>query len=598
MQQPVTRLPKVIVQGAALAEPKPVDTADITRITAQDLEQQQATLVSALQRIPGAYVTQGAIQESRISLRGTGGGNTTIIRDGMPINDSGGFDGAMNLSRWTVDDMAEIQVIRGPMGSLYGPGGMGGVILIETKKGQGPHKTFAKAEGGSFRTMSHMVGMQGQKGFMDYYVMGSRLQSAGPTITPDRFLPHIQGKSNNPFHQENFSARLGAGQESAHISLVSRYMARRLGYRQTPNALYPWRQNYSESFNRLQGHLENATGKWRHDIGLGYYQNGLGSTHPTSSKVVRNATQAQIDWRQTYEVTDKLQVQGVTHYSQEKLYWYKMPSLNNTFQVSHGGAGVSLSYRPFGNFMVTGAGRIDKYQGISPAVIYRLGSQYAFEKITVKGGVGTAFKGPTLQQKFYVESGFLRGNPDLKPERSLGWDLGIERPFFQNRLTLGVTLFQNRIQDLIGMSPSFRPINMSNSRTQGAEGLMRLHLTSEWLVEVSHTYTQAWDVATRKPLVGNPLNKTVFCLSGQVASAWQVSGNILYVGPQHSRDAINGLETKISSYTLVGIETSCQLNDQWQIYGRAENLLNRRYEIPRSFQQPGLGVYMGVRAQC
>jgi vitamin B12 transporter len=598
-QQP-TRLPKVVVQSIPLPQLEPLENADVIRITAKDLERQQAvTLADALRCLPGSYVIQngGVGQETRVSLRGVGGANTTIIVNGMPIHDAGAFDEAVNLSRWALDDVAEIQVVQGPMSSLYGSGGMGGAILIETKKGSGAHKTFAKAEGGSFHTFSQMVGVQGQRDLMDYHVVGSRLQSAGTSTTPGRFLSQIQEKPNNPLHQETIAARLGAGAESAYVSFFSQYGTRRFGFRQAPNDPYPWRQNFSDIFNRLQGHFEDAAGRWRHDIGLGYYQNELTNTSSRQSPIVRNGSQLQVDYRQAYDVTDRLQGQMAMDCGQEKLYWRKVPSTNATFKTLHGGLSATLSYKPYEALMITGSSRVDKYQGVPLTATYRLGGRYVFEKMTIKGGLGTAFKAPTLQQKFY-KTPSLSGNPTLKPERSFGGDLGVERPFFQGRLTVGVTLFQNRIRDLItGSLDRTTLVNMNKSRTQGVEGLLRFRLTPDWALELSHTYTQAWDEKTGAGLLGVPRNKTVFCMKGQVTPEWYMSATILYISPRMTNDAVTFRSARTPSYTIIGAETAYQLADGWQIYGRGENLLNRRYENPRSAQQPGIGLYGGVRAQ-
>jgi len=87
-----TRLPKVVVRGSVISEPNPLDSADVTRITEKDLEQEQSvTIVDALRRVPGVYVMQngGIGQEARVSLRGAGGSNTTVLINGMQINDSG-----------------------------------------------------------------------------------------------------------------------------------------------------------------------------------------------------------------------------------------------------------------------------------------------------------------------------------------------------------------------------------------------------------------------------------------------------------------------------------------------------------------------------
>ncbi|MBM3633475.1 MAG: TonB-dependent receptor [Alphaproteobacteria bacterium] len=595
------QLPKIVVRATPLSEPNPLDSADTTRIPAKDLEQQQSVTISdALRRVPGVYVNQhgGIGQEARISIRGAGDGNTTVIMNGMTINDSGSFDNALNVSRWMASDLCEIEVIRGPKSSLYGPGGMGGVVLLETKKGQGAHKTLANTEAGSFKTYTQNVGFQGQKNRIDYYVNGSRVQSMGTRTTPSRYLTRIREKADNPLHQEAFTARLGATSDSAHISWVSRYLTRRLGFRQPPTDTYPYRQNFSESFNRLQGHFETLAGRWQHDFGLGHYQNNLINTRPTSSQTTRNGSQTQIDWRQNFEITNSLQLQVATDFAREKLYWYKLPILNRDFQTSHGGIGGTLSYRMYENLMLTGSSRIDKYQGISSKPTFRFGMQYRVKEITIKGGIGTAFKAPTLQQRFYKDP-FFSGNPNLKPERSLGWDGGIERSFFQNTLSLGVTIFQNRIRDLItAASGGVMLINMDKARTQGVETSMRIHPTSQWSAQLSHTYTETWDERTRLGLIGNPLNKITFSVTGHVTSNWQLSGNVLYISSRDTFDAAIFKRVHTRSYTIVGLQTAYQLTDQVQFYGRAENLFNRYYESPRSFQQPGMGVYVGLRAQC
>lgn len=598
-QQIPKRLPKVVVRETAIPAPNPLDTADVTRITAKDIEEQQSiTLADVLRRVPGAYVIQSGIgQEARVSLRGTGGTNTALILNGMTINDMGAFDEAFNLSRWTLDDVDGIQVIRGPMSSLCGPNGMGGVISIETKRGKGTHKTFGKVEGGSFNTYTQSLGAQGEKDLLNYHIVGSRLQSAGVSSTPDRFLSQIQGKADNPLHQESFSGRVGGGQESAHISFFTRYLSRRLGFRQRPDDPQPYRQNLSETFNRLQGHFENHTSNWRHEIGLGHYQSDLVNRRFPSDRIARKGTQTQIDWRQTFDATDHLQLHLNSDLSKETLYRHGngIPSMNP--QTTHGGVGGTFIVKPKGTLMITGSTRIDKYVGIPITTTYRMGGQYSFEQVIIKGGVGTAFKAPTLQQRFNIDPEFS-GNPDLKPERSLGWDFGAERSFFQERLSLGVTLFQNRIRDLIDSSNDGRTlINRDKSRTQGLEGAVHFHLTPTWALELAHTYTQAWDEKTKRPLVSNPLNKTTVCFIGQLTPEWQVSGNMLYIGPRDTFSAITYLRVKTSSYTVFGAETSYQLSDEWQIYGRGENLLNRHYQSPKDFQQPSLGIYAGLRAR-
>ena len=125
------------------------------------------------------------------------------------------------------------------------------------------------------------------------------------------------------------------------------------------------------------------------------------------------------------------------------------------------------------------------------------------------------------------------------------------------------------------------------------EGIINFRFTQDWNVELAHTYTQTRNKKTKRVLLLEPLNKTTLRVIGQLGSQWQVSGNILYIGRTQSDDSLK----KASSYAIVGTETSYQLNEQYQIYGRVENLFDRRYKNFAGFQQPGFGVYAGVRAQ-
>ncbi len=601
-QSTPTRLPKVIVKGAAIPAPHPLDTADITRITAKDLEQQQSvTLADALRRVPGVYLTQdgGIGQKATVSLRGASTGQTAVILDGMHINDVSADNGAVDLAPWGVDDVAEIQVIRGPFSSLYGTDAIGGVVVIETKKGKGSGKILGKAEFGSYSTYQQVVGAQGQKERIDYQITASRLQSAGSPLTPDRFRSQLVGKANDPLHQENISTRLGAGHETTHLSFFSRYTTRRLGFRSGfPVRVEPWRQSMDEYFNRLQGHFEGLEGKWSHDVGIAYYANNRENENSLGQKDgVNKGDQTQADWRQALRINENIQAQMATELVQKKFYTSSLNSVSNRAKSTHGGLGGALSFIIAEPFTVSLAARIDKYQGLPAVTTYRGGAEYRIFEFTFKGGLGIGFKAPTLAQRFYRSPSFV-GNPNLKPEKSLGWDFGVERSFLQKRLNLEIILFQNRIRDLIVYGGNTN-VNRKRVRTQGFEAIAKLQVMQDWRIVVTHTYTQAVDEQTKLKLERRPRNKTTLQVIGQVTPEWQVSGNILYVGTQVDFDSQNyPKRISMPSYTILGAETSYQLNDQWQIYGRGENILNHRYENPDGYQQPGLGIYMGVRVKC
>ena len=103
-----------------------------------------------------------------------------------------------------------------------------------------------------------------------------------------------------------------------------------------------------------------------------------------------------------------------------------------------------------GDEFFTSAGvRLDKHDKFGSSFTYRIAPAYIIWKTgtKLKATVGTGFKAPSL---FYLYDPAF-GNPDLNPEKSLGWDAGIEQFFWNEGLSFGVTYFENDYKDLFGL---------------------------------------------------------------------------------------------------------------------------------------------------
>src|SRR5437868_9145190 len=169
---------QVVVSATRFDIPLDQSPASVSVITSEDIEQKQIERVSdALREVPGLSVVQTgtAGQLTSVFIRGLRSEHTQVLLDGIPINQ--GLQGAFNFADLTTDDIARIEVVRGPQSTLYGPRALAGVIQIFTKQGAGTPGVSASGEGGSYDTFREWLQSDGKVDNFDYSVSASRLDT-------------------------------------------------------------------------------------------------------------------------------------------------------------------------------------------------------------------------------------------------------------------------------------------------------------------------------------------------------------------------------------------------------------------------------------
>jgi outer membrane receptor protein involved in Fe transport len=128
---------------------------------------------------------------------------------------------------------------------------------------------------------------------------------------------------------------------------------------------------------------------------------------------------------------------------------------------------------PVAALTLTAGVRADDYNTFDNAVTYRLTGAWAVPSgTTLRTSYGTGFMPPSLSARF--GSAFQNPNPGIRPERSRGWDAGVEQALFQGRGKLGLTYFHTSLRDLIGFESAPFPelgrnVNIDRARTSGLE---------------------------------------------------------------------------------------------------------------------------------
>lgn len=139
LAQGTEELETVVVTAAGYEQAISDAPASISVISGEELNKQSySDITDAVNNIPGVYVTGGGDSKD-ISIRGMDNSYTLYLIDGRPISDgrsvnTNGQDEGKQIGLPPISMIERVEVIRGPMSSLYGSQAMGGVINIITKK--------------------------------------------------------------------------------------------------------------------------------------------------------------------------------------------------------------------------------------------------------------------------------------------------------------------------------------------------------------------------------------------------------------------------------------------------------------------------------
>lgn len=190
--QRVERLEEINVVATSTPTPNDQTGSSVTVVTAEQIrEMQRRTAPEILQSVPGLNVVQtgGAGGYTNVFMRGTNANHVKVLIDGIEVNDPASANGTFDFGQLLAGDIERIEVLRGPQSGLYGSDAIGGVISITTKKGDGPAKITALAEGGSFGTLNSSIGVRGSHERVNYAFAIQRQSVGNLPVTPAELTP-------------------------------------------------------------------------------------------------------------------------------------------------------------------------------------------------------------------------------------------------------------------------------------------------------------------------------------------------------------------------------------------------------------------------
>jgi vitamin B12 transporter len=595
-------LPATVVTATRGETPAEQVGSAVTVITgAQIARSQKGDVAELLRTVPGLDVVRsgGPGQQVSVFLRGTESNHVLVLIDGIEATDPSNPTNQFDFAGLAVDDIERIEVVRGPQSTLYGSDAIGGVIQIFTRRGAGA-RNRAQLETGRYGSHAARGGLHGGDAGLNYGATFSLSETDGVSAFPD-------GDEDDAYDNKTLAAYVSARPTAASTldftlrrvefdTDIDAYDSVTFLFGDDPDA----RLHTEQWLARLQGGYALLDGRWQQRLGLSWTDYDRGNrngpapvnTFPGESRFKGRKTK--LDWVHDFRVdgTHQLTFGLATEEEKAELSGGQDPDTGTD------GIFVQDHIRISDVFFTTVGLRRDRHDDFGSETTWRVAPVYVLRDsgTRLRASYGTGFKAPSLSELFESFPPFFFANPNLEPERSKGWDLGVEQRWLDDRLYLELTYFRNDIEDLITVDPvTFSTlVNLNEATTRGYELGLRYQWSPALALGAGYTHTRARDEDSGQDLVRRPRKKA------NLYADWQATPQLLlglsgrYVGKRDDFDA-DFTPVEADSYTLFEARLAYTLAPAWTVLGRIENAFDQDYEEIPGFGTPGRALYAGLR---
>nr|WP_319388806.1 TonB-dependent receptor [uncultured Cohaesibacter sp.] len=581
----------------------PVDEEKVGRsytvVTSKELESRHVNSVAeALRLVPGVSVgrsgSAGALTEVRI--RGGESRHVLVLIDG--IEASAIALGAYDFSSLETVGIDRIEVLRGPQSALYGAHAMSGVINIITKKGERnskPKFTVKQEVGTELSSLTSAEVRGGQERF-DYAFSGAFHYTDGINAV-------LTGSEKDANRNITLNGKVNADlTDDLKVDASLRYVDKNSDIDGST-----WDPSTSTSVEVDDPYNYANTQEFFGSLGLTH---SLWDGHFVQKARARysSSTQRGFDGYKYGSDSDKLSLdyQGTV--------FFDTPSLANAKHSLTGAVswqtesytdpystdperkrdttGLAVDYTgEFWDNLFLGAGaRYDIFEDFDDTATYNVNAAYVFEGTGTRlhSSVGTGTAIPSYYQTYNA----VYGNAGLTPEKTFGWDAGIEQSLFNDRFKVDVTYFNQRLTDeIVFSSVTYKYANETGvSKRQGVEVSASAKLTDNLTVDASYTYTDSKTPSgaqeSRRPKHSGTLKLSQAFLDGKAHA---------FVDSSIFADRTDTY-VALDDYILVNVGADYQINDKIQVYGRIENLFDENYQEVAGYNTAGITGYLGLKA--
>ena len=623
-----TSLNQVVVVATRTPVPASKIGNSVTVLTAKDIKESQATIVSdLLQQTPGVTVARdgGIGQPTSVFIRGAESDQTVVVIDGVKMTDPSLPGGGFDFEDLLIGDISRIEILRGAQSTVYGSDAIGGVIDIVTADPTQKSEGSVSLEGGSHGTGYGTANVGGVSGGLMWRASGSYYGTSGIPC----FDQYLGGR-------RDCTSQIGDGAGQIRDDLTPDVQLDLRGYIVSSRTDFDGYDTPSCATSDICNFGDDSEyGKMQQGIGYA----GLNWWSP--ERALKSVLSVQYTGSETrdydpnapanygYPTTETFygfgrnireEYQGTWRFSDAGQLVFGAQNEHSTINTVSPfspflGAGVIVDsgfaqaqYEVVKGLTLTAGGRYDHHNVYGGHATGQFAAAWVLpdEDTVLRASFGQGFKAPALYQLY---SNY--GNRALQPETANSWDAGIEHHALENRLIASATYFQRTSRDLISFFDCFSapgPLcatepygyyaNIARPRAHGIELAGSVRATEQLSFTTNYTWTDTEDISPGSATYGNGLPRRPADAGNAAVSylwAFRLTTDLAlrYSAPSFD-DAAN--EIRLGGYVLVDLRASLPINDHLQIYARVENLTDRHYEVAYQYGTLGRSAYIEARA--
>jgi vitamin B12 transporter len=550
-------------------------------VSVLDREQVQGCGRDGLQGLmnlcPGILVLNAGnpAQFSYAFARGAAVNQLLYLVDGVKLHDpSSSLAG--NFSFLDPQLVEKVEIVRGPLSSLYGSSAMGGVVNVVTRRDEGLGVSFAAGSHGTLEGDLHFGRRLG-----DF-----RLSVNGSLLDYDERL------ANDRVERRSLSVHSGFQRPGLELGLSL--------FGQWVDAGIPWnlgaptpRRGYAQDNFLLSLPLSLALGRnARLEVTGSLHWNRYDFRDPDDSwnpQFANDSFIAEAQARVSSTLLERLRLVVGADVSSQRI----ANAENGRPLIERAATAMGSLYADLqadlGRLLLSGSLRVDRYQGLAAVLSPHLGASLRVAPfLKLRASAARSFRAPSLPERLNP----YWGNAGLSPETGGSLEAGFD--CFLPRLQGGLTVFASTYRNLIGFSPlTSRFANINRADVGGAEASCDWEFAARLRARLAYTYLHTRDVQYDRELLRRPRHVLNSSLS-YVGSRFSLLLEAAYVGKRLDYDELLWAVAENKAFSQVRLLLRQKLLKNMEIFCRMDNALASRFEEVLGYPAPLRRVMIGA----